>query len=505
MGIGSESDGVFRPRARRSGQPPGRTSRPAAAGSEGTGRLRPVSESTGWNPFTSATGSASEHFIAGPFTRLARTHALAVAGDALIALSLADSVFFSSGGDRSEVALYLLLTMAPFAVVAPLIGPALDRARGGRRMTVVVGNALRMVIAVLMIGHIDSPLFYPEAFALLVLAKAYTIAKSAVVPSTVGTATELVQANAKLSIITGLAGVVAGIPGGLALLVGGSKLTLGMAAIVFSAAAITAMRLPNEAIATEPAGAVEKAELHTTLIRLSASAMGLMRGVVGFLAFLLAFSVSDGHSPTWYLGAALLASVAGSFVGSVVAPRVRETTQEEDILIGSLGIAAVVGLLCAWTGGLLAFVFMPFAVGFCANTAKLAFDSLVQRDAPDANRGRSFARFETRFQIAWVVGALIGVVSLPTWLGYLIISGTMTFAVASYIVGSRRAKAADGHPATRSGDPSARAKDAPGPQRKRRTNTRGRTERPATDPPPETPPRPRAPRLPGPTPRRKRP
>ena len=36
---------------------------------------------------------------------------------------------------------------------------------------------------------------------------------------------------------------------------------------------------------------------------------------------------------------------------------------------------------------------------------KLAFDSIVQRDAPDANRGRSFARFETRFQIIWVVGA----------------------------------------------------------------------------------------------------
>jgi hypothetical protein len=325
------------------------------------------------------------------------------------------------------------------------------------------------------------------------------------VPTTVGTATELVQANAKLSIITGLAGVAAGIPGGLALLLGGSKLTLGLAAIVFSAAAITAMRLPNEAIATEPAGEAEKAELHSTLILLSASAMALMRGVVGFLAFLLAFSVSDGDSPTWYLGGALVASVAGSFVGSMVAPRVRETTREEDILIGSLGIAAIVGLFCAWTGGLLAFIVMPFAVGFCANTAKLAFDSLVQRDAPDANRGRSFARFETRFQIAWVVGALIGVVSLPTWLGYLIISWTMTFAVGSYIVGSRRARASTGTGGSnRTTDPS-RAKDPPGPQRKRRINTRGRTERPATDPPPETPPRPRAPRLPGPTPRRDRP
>jgi MFS family permease len=465
-----------------------------------------VSQSSGWNPFNSASGTASEHFIAGPFTRLARTHALAVAGDALIALSLADSVFFSNPGEgaRTSVALYLLLTMAPFAFVAPLIGPALDRAKGGRRMTVVVGNAMRTIVVVFMMGHLDSPLFYPEAFALLVLAKGYSIAKSAIVPTTVRTDTELVQANAKLSIITGLAGLAAGIPGAIALLIGGPSWTLALAAIVFSAAAITAMRLPNEAIATEPPGEAETAELHSTLIRLSASAMGLMRGVVGFLAFLLAFSVSDGDAPTWYLGAALIASVAGSFTGSIVAPRVRETTREEDIFVGSLGIAAIFGLFCAWTGGLLAFVLMPFAIGFSANTAKLAFDSLVQRDAPDANRGRSFARFETRFQIAWVLGALLGVVSLPPWAGYLIISATMSFAVASYVIGSRKARAANKAESPRA-PTRAPSDDAPGPQRKRRTNTRGRSERPPTEAQPETPKRPRAPRLPGPATRKKRP
>ena len=45
------------------------------------------------------------------------------------------------------MALYLALTMAPFAVVAPLIGPALDRMRGGRRLMVIGANALRAVSA----------------------------------------------------------------------------------------------------------------------------------------------------------------------------------------------------------------------------------------------------------------------------------------------------------------------------------------------------------------------
>ena len=54
--------------------------------------------------------------------------------------------------------------------------------------------------------------------------------------------------------------------------------------------------------------------------------------------------------------------------------------------------------------------------------AKQAFDSIVQRDAPDANRGRSFARFETRFQLVWVIGALIPiVVPIPAELGFVLI------------------------------------------------------------------------------------
>ena len=498
-----EADGEFRPRPC---PPAGWTRSAAASRSRPAGRLRPVTESRGWNPFAAASGSASEHFVAGPFTRLARTHALVVAGDALIALSLAGSVFFSVpvGEARPRVALYLILTMAPFAVVAPLIGPAIDRARGGRRWMIVASAALRMVVAVMMIGHLDSLLLFPEAFTMLVLGKGYQVAKSAVVPTTVKTDTELVEANAKLSILTGLAGVVAGIPGGILLLIGGPTWTLGLAAIVFSGAALAALQLPRDAIASEPAGEEEKEELRSRLIRLSASAMGLMRGVVGFLAFLLAFSVRSSGAPDWYLGVAIAWSVAGSFVGSFVAPRVRATTQEEDILVGSLGLAGLAGLLAAWMGGLVGLTLISFAVGFCANTAKLAFDSLVQRDAPDANRGRSFASFETRFQILWVVGALIPVVvPIPARLGFLMIAGTMAFAVVSYILGRRRATDAATGPVTTKRTGRAPIDDAPGPQRKRRTNTRGRSERPATEPPPS--PRPRAPRLPGPTGRRRKP
>ncbi|MCB9390560.1 MAG: hypothetical protein H6512_13670 [Acidimicrobiia bacterium] len=78
--------------------------------------------------------------------------------------------------------LYLLLTMAPFAVVSPVIGPALDRAQGGRRIMLVFCTAGRGVMCVLMSRHMDGLLLFPEAFTLLVLQKGYAVAKGAVVP-----------------------------------------------------------------------------------------------------------------------------------------------------------------------------------------------------------------------------------------------------------------------------------------------------------------------------------
>jgi hypothetical protein len=62
----------------------------------------------------------------------------------------------------------------------------------------------------------------------------------------------------------------------------------------------------------------------------------------------------------------------------------------------------------------------------------------VQRDAPDANRGRSFARFETRFQLTWVAGAFLPVIiSIPLEIGFLVIAGCAGFALFSYLAGLR--------------------------------------------------------------------
>ena len=72
-------------------------------------------------------------------------HAFNTAGDAAVAISLAGTLFFQvpTGEARGQVALFLGLTMLPFAIVAPLIGPFLDRFSHGRRWAIGATMAIR--------------------------------------------------------------------------------------------------------------------------------------------------------------------------------------------------------------------------------------------------------------------------------------------------------------------------------------------------------------------------
>jgi hypothetical protein len=392
----------------------------------------------GWRPLP-APRTGAEAFEVTPFARLARAHAVAVAGDTLVAIALAGTLFFSIdvGQARSEVFLYLALTMAPFAVVAPLVGPALDRAAGGRRWMVIGSSALRALVCLLMVRDVDSLLLFPEAFALLVLAKSYHVAKSALVPTVVRSHEGLVEANSKLSLVSGIVGFVAAVPGGLLLRFGGSEWVLALAAIVFAVGVVVSWRVPKVQVAAEPESAEGRAELRGGGVLLAASAMALLRGIVGFLTFLLAFSLRTDGSPTWHFGVVLALSAVGSLTGAALAPALRRQTSEERIISGLLAFVAVLAVVGAWLGDLPGAAVVAATVGIGAACAKQAFDSIVQRDAPDANRGRSFARFETRFQLVWVAGAVLGIIPMPMWLGFLLVAGTSAFAGASYVAGSR--------------------------------------------------------------------
>ena len=146
-----------------------------------------------------------------PFGRLAVVHTLQAAGTTCVAISLAGSLFFSISPHAAEgkVLLYLLLTIAPFALVGPALSPLLDRGREARRTSVGVANLGSALLCVLMARDIHGLLLFPEAFGLLVLGKLYLVARASLVPEMAGRGDDLASANAKLAVLASLAGFAA--------------------------------------------------------------------------------------------------------------------------------------------------------------------------------------------------------------------------------------------------------------------------------------------------------
>ena len=91
---------------------------------------------------------------------------------------------------------------------------------------------------------------------------------------------------------------------------------------------------------------------------------------------------------------------SGTRSGTLAAPLLRKRVREEWILAGSLIAPAVPLLFAARSYGRVSLIFAAGAVAAGAALARLAFDSLLQRDGAEAARGRAFARFETRFQLS---------------------------------------------------------------------------------------------------------
>lgn len=376
-----------------------------------------------------------------PFSRLAVAHALALAGDAMVTVALAGSLFFSISptAARGRVALSLLLTIAPFAVVAPLLGPVIDRGRGGRRAIVVAAAAARAVVCIWMAAVVDSLLLFPAAFCLLVLSKTHAVAKSSLVAPTVGHDELLVEANAKLALTGVVAGLVASGPAVAILRLTDAAWVLRVAAVVYVVTAVAALRLRStridEPTRHEPGGT---GELNDPAIRLAATATVMLRATVGFLTFLIAFAFRRANAPSWWFGVVLAASMLGSFLGAVAAPRIRRRVVEERMVAGALVLIAVGAVLAGWVHGRAGAALLAGVVGLAANAGKLGFDSLVQRDAPDAAQGRAFARYEAEFQLAWVAGALLPVaLHIPDRVGFFLLAVSCGVAALTYITGRR--------------------------------------------------------------------
>jgi hypothetical protein len=477
-----------------------------------------------------------------PFGRLALTHVLMTAGDTLFAVSLAGSLFFSisPSAAKDKVILYLLLTVGPFAVVAPALGPLVDRSRGARRAMVVTSALGRALLCPFIAQDIHSLLLFPEAFLMLVLSKVYLVTKGAIVPEIAAldmaaeargrspdiagptpgpapppppfdatdrppalgsdagpkrtppygtpvvrvedpvtgvetTEPDLATLNARLGLLASLAGFAAAVPAVLLYKLGGSPTVLWADMVVFAVGVGAGLRLPvrgqgrkgstgatgtadahrvagfgtpEPAVAPTPpddrwAGDAEDLAalrpLADTEVMLALVPMSVLKALVGFVTFLIAFGLRRQGAATWWFGFLLGALTAGALVGVLLVSRARRFLSEQQMLVAALWSVAVVAGLGALFPARVMLALVAFTVGLAGAMAKPSFDALVQRHVRESDQGRAFARFETQFQLTWVVGSFVPVVlSLPIAGGNAVMAVVAGVAALSYL-SSRRA------------------------------------------------------------------
>ncbi len=336
--------------------------------------------------------------------RYALCHLTSAAGDTLLAIALADSVFFSMpdvGEAKLRVVAYLAFTMLPLAVAGPLLVVPLDRA-GPRRLISFLAAVVRAAIAFIVAGQLDTIALYPAAFAILVAARVHGITKNGLTMAYAEPGEGLMRANARLGRVA-VAGALTAAPlGGGAVALWGSGGAMVLAGVVYSACALVTLRLPHPRLKTPPKPIGRRGRLPV----LTGPAIGAagMRAATGFVLFLTAFATREGFPKTSFAAMAI-AAAAGGFLADVLAPRLPETLREEFIVVGCT-VAAGLGALFAFSVfSLPVLTIFAIAAGAATELGRLAFQSLMQANAPEGALGRVFVRYEVMFQISWVAGA----------------------------------------------------------------------------------------------------
>jgi MFS family permease len=379
--------------------------------------------------------------------------AVSGAADAFVTVALAGSIFFSTSVDqaRGRVVLFLIITMAPFAVLAPFIGPALDRIQQGRRFVLAGTMLTRGLLCYAMSANVaNSVTLLPAAFGILVLQKAGGVVKASVTPRLLPADLTLVTANARSGLISIAASTAAAVLAAAVQITGGAAWTLRVALLIYLAAMVLAFRLPEQidvpvampapvptpaptrpdlprpTLPLEagekpgPGGVKARWRTLTSVGPVVAEAMtvnAVLRAFSGYILFLLAFLLRSvnlgtvfGHavSHNFALGALALGLSVGSLASMILGSFFKGRAPQL-IMFSVLLAAPLVTAVCAWAFGLWAAVLVEATAIFCASLAKLGQDSIVGREIGDEIRSSTFAVSETLNQVANVAGGLAGV------------------------------------------------------------------------------------------------
>lgn len=359
--------------------------------------------------------------------RLIELHAANTAGDSAFAIALAGTVFFAgaTSGQRGPVLLFLGLTMVPFAIVAPLIGPFLDRFSHGRRWAIGATFALRAFLCWVLAGTLasGSPWFYVSALGVLVSSKAYGVAKASAVPRLLPDEITLVKANGRVA-LAGVVGACVSAPLAGAAYWIGPEWACRYAFVVFTIGTVAAILLPDqvdsktgeESIDAPRVGSRRPAGLPPQVafaLRANCGPRLLSGFLTMFMTFVMATEPLDGWESstrsTLLIGLIVGAAGLGNTIGIVVASLARRINPAVMVVVALLAdIAALVVATIFYS--LVPLVVLGLTVGLMQYLAKVSLDSTIQTGVPVRAHASAFAKGDTTLQLAWVFGGFLGVV-----------------------------------------------------------------------------------------------
>jgi MFS family permease len=402
--------------------------------------------------------------------------------DAAMAVALANTLFFAaaSAESKSKVALYLLITIAPFAVIAPLIGPALDRLQRGRRLALATSFALRTALAIVLIANYDGVtgsfppwVLYPCALLMMVLSKSFSVLRSAVTPRVMPPTIDLVRVNSRLSVFGLIGGTIVGggvaagvefaltkmfhLPGALFVIVVvtivGAYLSMNIPRWV----EVTAGEVPATLSYHSRSGPLRRNNQHDTAVRarspgrprqplgrnIITSLWGnvTIKVMVGFLflypAFVAKQTGQDGLHQVAMLGVVGAAAAVGNFAGNALAAQLKLGRPSVLVVRCTIMVTAA-ALAAAFFGDLLVMAIAALITSGCAAVGKASLDACLQDDLPEASRASAFGRSESLLQLAWVGGGATGVlVYTDLRVGFTAISSFLILGLAQTIVSYR--------------------------------------------------------------------
>lgn len=464
------------PRAPGAGGRSARTRRVAREGARGAGRgvgsgaratgrgLRGVARGAGrasrYTVGQARRAAEAEGAGESGLSRLIQMHFFNTAGDAAVAISLAGSLFFQvpTGEARGQVALFLALTMLPFAVVAPLLGPFLDRFSHGRRWAIGSTMAMRAFLCLSLSTELaggSSPWLFAAALGVLVSSKAYGVTRAAAVPRLIPPRITLVKANGRVS-MAGIVGAAVSAPIAFLASLVGSQWSLRYAFLLFVVATVCAIRLPSTVDSSAGEGRLvllgpvdapgstgrlgrRRRTRIPAPVAFALRANCGPRWLSGFLLMFMAFLLREnppesGLQPEILVGIVVGAAGLGNTAGVLAASLLKRIDPVLTVVLALLA-DTVAALLAFSFYGVATIALLGLTAGLSQSLAKFCLDATIQRDVPTAVQASAFARSDTVLQLAWVVGGFVGialpldparvglgvaVVALGAWSGYVL-------------------------------------------------------------------------------------